>query len=457
MRHGKRVTALAAGAVIAALALASCGSGSAPSSDTSPSGDSSPSSESASGGGSVSGEPSGEDVTITLWTWGAGLEEQAAIYMKEHPNITVNFVNTGVGTAEYEKVRNAIKAGTGAPDAFFVGGVVAPSFVASDSIVDLNQYGAADLAADQIPWAWQAGEINGGHYFYPIGWGPLMYFYRADVFDKYGLEVPKTWDDFAAASAKLHAAEPSMYLSNFPSLDVSWAGVLWQAGQNPFTTDGSTVEINWDGAETQKVSKYWQDLLDKDLVARVPDFTPEWNQAVAQGQFASFLGGSWYTPLITGAAPDQAGDWRATTLPQWAAGENASAEAGLAGFAITKQSAHPAETEAFIRWLTSTDEAVSLLYQQGNFPSFIPVLSSDAVQNAKDDYFGGEELAQIFQKSGEGISADYGFGPFYDVVQTKQIEAVGLALQNQTTLPAAMTKMQDDLVTYAKDQGYTVK
>ena len=134
-----------------------------------------------------------------------------------------------------------------------------------------------------------------------------------------------------------------------------------------------------------------------------------------------------------------------------------AAEAGLAGFAITKQSKHPAETEAFLRWLTSSEAGVTMLYEQGNFPTYKPVLNSDTVQNKEDPFFGGQKLAPIFLKSGEGIPMDYQVGPFYDVVQTKQIEAVGQALQKQITLPEAMTKMQADLVTHATDQGYTVK
>src|SRR4051794_7939152 len=114
MTRGKRIVTATAGVLAASFMLAGCGSGST----------------------------TDEDVTLTLWTWGAGLEEQADMYMKEHPNIDIEFVNAGVGTAEYEKVRNAMKAGTGAPDAFYVSGMVAPSFVASDSVVDLNEFGA---------------------------------------------------------------------------------------------------------------------------------------------------------------------------------------------------------------------------------------------------------------------------------------------------------------------------
>ena len=97
-----------------------------------------------------------------------------------------------------------------------------------------------------------------------------------------------------------------------------------------------------------------------------------------------------------------------------------------------------------------------MLYAQGNFPTYKPVLTSDEVQNQESEFFGGQKLAPIFMESGEGITA-VDPGPFADVAQSMQIEAVGQALQNQSTLPKGMAQMQDDLVAYAKDQGYTVK
>jgi len=38
--------------------------------------------------------------------------------------------------------------------------------------------------------------------------------YRKDIFDKYGITPPKTWDDFAAAARKLHSADPKVYITN---------------------------------------------------------------------------------------------------------------------------------------------------------------------------------------------------------------------------------------------------
>ena len=40
----------------------------------------------------------------------------------------------------------------------------------------------------------------------------MAMFYNKEVFDKYKLEVPKTWDEYTAMAKKLHAADPTKVL-----------------------------------------------------------------------------------------------------------------------------------------------------------------------------------------------------------------------------------------------------
>ena len=70
--------------------------------------------------------------------------------------------------------------------------------------------------------------------------------YRKDIFDKYGIDVPKTWDEFAAAARKLHAADPNVYLTNLAAnQNGAWMGLLWQAGAKPFEVQhGRRLGVN---------------------------------------------------------------------------------------------------------------------------------------------------------------------------------------------------------------------
>ena len=312
--------------------------------------------------------------------------------------------------------------------------------------------------ANQNDFAAERSQVDGKLYGYSMGWGPLMYFYNQDAFDKYGIEVPTTWDEFRAASEKLHQANPDMYLSNFPSLNTAYGGVLWQAGQKPFQTEGTTVAINWDSPEAQKVSEYWQGMLDADLTATIPDFTADWNQGIANGKFASFIGGAWYPSVIASSAPDQSGQWRVAQLPQWTAGDTAGADAGFAVMAIPKLSTNQAAAADFAKWVTGTDEGVGSLHDiQILFPTYKPLLESEELANEANPYFGDQKINQEFITAGKGIDYTYEYGPFWDYATSLQDQAVGQAMQGQVKLPDAMTTIQDQLVQYATDQGYTVK
>ena len=81
--------------------------------------------------------------------------------------------------------------------------------------------------------------------------------------------------DYVGRDGAADMAELSSRLSTAVTLPIvldSTEPHVLQAGLEPFETDGTTIAIDWNAPETQKVATYWQDLLDRDLVARVADF-----------------------------------------------------------------------------------------------------------------------------------------------------------------------------------------
>ena len=67
----------------------------------------------------------------------------------------------------------------------------------------------------------------------------MALFYNKAVFDQYGIAVPTTWDEYVAAAKKLHAADPTTYITNDTGDAGFTTSMIWQAGGQPFPTDGT--------------------------------------------------------------------------------------------------------------------------------------------------------------------------------------------------------------------------
>ena len=156
------------------------------------------------GGGSGS-----KTVTLTLWSWLPNFQDEVTLFQKAHPNIKVRLVNAGQGTPQYTKLRTALKAGSGAPDVVQIEFQYLPTFSTPGYLVDLAQYGANDIKGQYADWTWS--QVSQGGKVYAIPWdsGPMGLLYRKDILDRYKLQVPTTWQQFAEQARKLHQANPS--------------------------------------------------------------------------------------------------------------------------------------------------------------------------------------------------------------------------------------------------------
>ncbi len=135
-----RTMAGAAVGLAAATALAACSSST---SSSAPAASSAPASGSAS---ASSSSALSQPATLTWWAWAPQDKQLVTAFEKVYPNIKVNLVNAGTGTAEYTKLQNAIKAGSGVPDIAQVEYYALPQFALGGSLADL---GADGLSSDQ--------------------------------------------------------------------------------------------------------------------------------------------------------------------------------------------------------------------------------------------------------------------------------------------------------------------
>ena len=405
------------------------------------------------GGGS-----SGGKTELTLWAWLPDFQAQVDMFEEAHPNIKVKLVNAGQGEAEYQKLRTALKAGSGAPDVVHMEFQYIPTFRQIDGLADISEYGANDLKNDFAAWTW--GQVSDGDAVYSMPWdsGPMALLYRKDVFDEYGISVPKTWDEFAQQAEKLHGANPDIFLADFTPEDGGWLnGLMWQAGARPFEVDGAKVEINLDDPAILRMSEYWGGLVESGVVASKPGFTNEWYRAFAKGTYATWPSAAWGPVFLEGVAGESKGKWRAAPMPQWEEGAQDSSNWGGSTLAVTTQSEYPEEAAELAKWLTHAPEPTKLYTtKQFLFPVLNDLLNSPDFKNRKFDFYGGQEVNAVFVEASENVDTGFEFSPFQDYVYTQMTEQFGDAASGDIEFADVPANLQDKVSGYAREQGFKV-
>ncbi|TJY40672.1 extracellular solute-binding protein [Cohnella pontilimi] len=179
--------------------LAACGSGSKGNNASSSAPASSPAASSASP--SASSSASDKEVTLTVMTNIVGepskvLEEIAKAFESENPNIKVEFSAPG---AEYENIMKVKMASNAMPDVFSTHGWAKIRY--GQYLADLKDEAWASQIDDAIKPA--VTDESGKVYVLPIDQDKSGPVYNKEVLDKYGVQVPTTWDEFMKACEEI--------------------------------------------------------------------------------------------------------------------------------------------------------------------------------------------------------------------------------------------------------------
>ena len=398
--------------------------------------------------------------SLTLWSWLPDIEDEVALFEKKYPNIKVKVVNAGQGADEYTKLRTALKAGRGAPDVAQIEFQYVPTFTITNDLLDLTPYGANDIKDDFVDWTWSQVAKDGKVYAIPWDTGPMGMLYRKDLFEQYDIEVPKTWEEFAAAARKLHEADPDRYLTNLPPNDIgNIIGLMWQAGSRPFGVPGKdTVAINLTDEGAQRVADYWSPLIQEGVVSADPDFTDQWYQGLAKGRYATWLTAAWGPVFLQGTAKQTSGKWRAAPLPQWSEGESVSGNWGGSTLAVTAKTKNPAAAAALAMFLNHDPESTRMFAsKQFLFPATKTLLEDPEFLGGTSEFYGGQKVNEVFAQISETVPTDFEWNPFHDFVSSTSDETVGRAMTRKEDLGAALQSWEDAVVKHAEQQGFTVE
>jgi multiple sugar transport system substrate-binding protein len=395
-------------------------------------------------------------VHLTFWAWDPGMPKVVALWNAKHPDIQVELSNPAGGDQLVSKLITAHQAKK-APDLTKVEYQSLPGLVANGVVRDITAETRKTVTEFDATTMDQA-RFQGKVYGVPQDFAPLMLFYRADLFHKYGLKPPTTWAQYAQEAQTLHRADPGAYITNFDAADPGWfTGLAQQAGANWWTTKGDSWHVDINGPATVKVADYWQGLVDKHLVQKSPSFSPQWNKEMNSGALATWISGAWAPAQIGGIAPSTKGKWAVAALPAWTAGDPTTGIWGGSAITVTTDSAHPAQAAQFASWLNTDPTALAAqvkdinIYPAATAGRALPVLDSPPpfFPNQPDFY------AQVAKAAPHARSFPM-WGPDVTVTFAAYTDRFGAALQSGSPFTGALDGVQNSTVADMKKLGFAL-
>ncbi|MEU9153702.1 ABC transporter substrate-binding protein [Streptomyces sp. NPDC048417] len=397
--------------------------------------------------------PAKGKVTLQYWNTVPGMDKVVALWNKQHPDVQVQMKN--ISNDQYGLIGNALKAGK-APDLAQVGYDELPNLRTQSAFVDASACKAATAAESKfVPWTWSQASFGGtGVFAIPQDTGPMALFVRTDLFKKYNVAVPTTWDEYATAAAKLHKADPNLDMTFFDPNNAEWFnGLLWQNDAKMYGYSGDKWQVTVESQQSKQVADYWQKLISEKVVRTdLANGSTQMYAAYQKDQIASYVGAAWGYSGFRDNLPKQAGKWSIVPMPTWGT-SGGSGDWGGSTVAFMKGSKHLYESVEFNTWLNSDPAALALenklggLYPAANAGLDLPALKQGV------PYYNNEKIFDVFAASSKKIDTSFAWGPTQKTVNLALQDAMAKAAAGKGTLSDALAAAQAAALKSMKDQA----
>ncbi|MFE6041312.1 ABC transporter substrate-binding protein [Streptomyces sp. NPDC056452] len=370
----------------------------------------------------------GRKKRITFWSALRGSQEVVDAFNRGHDTLQVDFQQVPSGAqGGYAKLSNAARAGN-APDIATIEYPQVPGFAIDGVCRDITDLVSDRLRAELLPQALGLTTFEKRVFSVPLDIEPMVLHYRTDLFERYGLTAPRTWEDFEDAARTVRRKGGDRRMALFPTDgDTHLAAFAWQAGAQWFDTAGGAWNVSLADAPTRRVAAFWQRLTDQDLVFMNAVESRHSDVQIGNGLVLSRLSGAWDAGAQMKARPGQKGQWALAPIPQWDPADPGVGTHGGSTFAITKDSADPEAAMEFIEWQVSHPDALRARLSSGassQYPA-APGLVEVGRKAFDRTYYGGQDIYTLFEQEAHKIRAGWVWGP--RMTATGKIMKDGLA------------------------------
>jgi multiple sugar transport system substrate-binding protein len=299
-----------------------------------------------------------EKVKLTYFTFSAApdhLKDLDAIvqaFQQKNPNISIE-VQTAAYADYFTKLQTQVANGSVA-DTFELNYENSVAYADSGALLDLSPIAAADTTFDPAvyyPRAYEVFQADGKQFGVPEQFSDVLLFYNKDLFDAAGVAYPTadwTWTDEQAAAEKLTDKAKGVWGEFQPIQFYEFYKVLAQSGGSFFNADKTASTFN--DAKGVEAANWLIGKLDKTMPSDA--FGPDQDSALFKaGKLAMWHTGIW----LFSSLKDAPFKWDVSVEP----GNVKKAHHFFANAAVASSATkHPAEAWAWLRFLTSSPEAV---------------------------------------------------------------------------------------------------
>ncbi|WP_019421474.1 extracellular solute-binding protein [Paenibacillus sp. OSY-SE] len=211
--------------------------------------------------------------------------------------------------------------------------------------------GAEQFFSRYSPGMLQPLYYDGGYYGVPETVSFKVLFYRKDILQQLGVDIPKTWDDIYQILPTLLQNQYNFYMDS-----ADYSPIMFQNDVEMYSQSG--VSTGLDSPEAFKAYKMWTDFYNVQGIERVvQSFYNQFRRGDIPIGISDF---NMYMQLLV-AAPEIANDWAIAPVPgtskpdgtfvRWSGGSNPSNAMLFKNASPEKQK----QAWEFLQWYTSTE------------------------------------------------------------------------------------------------------